>query len=53
MPVHLVKVGNRYKVIDKSGKIHAKGTTLKKAQAQQRLLNAIAHKTKKKRPKKK
>jgi hypothetical protein len=47
MPIRntdLKRVGkDRLQVKSPSGKVHAKSTTLKKAKAQQRLLNAIAH----------
>ena len=41
MPYEIRKVGDAYEVVNKkTGKIHAKGTTLKKAKAQVRLLHA-------------
>lgn len=43
MPVKVSKLKNgKYKVSTPNG-THAKGTTLKKAKAQERLLNAIDH----------
>lgn len=42
MPATVTKVGSKYKVSTPSG-VHAKGTTLRKAKAQQRLLNAVDH----------
>jgi len=41
MPVHIKKVDG-YRV-SHSGKVSAKGTTKKKAEAQKRLLNAVRH----------
>jgi len=49
MPVKVRKLPNknRYKVYDpKTGRIHAKSTTLKKAKAQKRLLDQIVKKKK-------
>jgi hypothetical protein len=49
MPVKIRKLPlkNRYKVYDpKTGRTHAKGTTLTKAKAQKRLLDQIAKKKK-------
>jgi hypothetical protein len=45
MPYSLKKISaRRYSVVNKkTGAIHAKRTTLKKAQSQIRLLNAIDH----------
>lgn len=40
MPAHIEKINGKYKVVSDGG-VHAKGTTLKKAKRQQRLLNAI------------
>jgi len=42
MPVKIKKVGKKYKVSTPS-RVHAKGTTKKKAEAQKRLLNAVEH----------
>lgn len=42
MPVKITKVGKKYKVSTPNA-VHAKGTTKKKALAQERLLNAIEH----------
>jgi hypothetical protein len=42
MPVKIKKVGNKYRVSTPNG-VHAKGTTKKKAQSQERLLNAVEH----------
>ena len=42
MPSKIVKTNGKYKVSTPSG-TKAKGTTLKKAKAQKRLLNAIDH----------
>jgi hypothetical protein len=42
MPTKITKVGNRYRVSTPS-KVHSKGTTLRKAKAQARLLNAVEH----------
>ena len=43
MPTKITKVGgNRYQVSTPSN-VHAKGTTLRKAKAQARLLNAVEH----------
>lgn len=46
MPVVVKKIKNKnlYKVVDKKGKAHAKGTTKKKAEAQKRLINMISKK---------
>ena len=49
MPVKVRKLpnNNKYKVYDpKTGRIHAKGTTLAKAKVQKRLLDQIAKKKK-------
>jgi hypothetical protein len=48
MPVSVKKIKgkNLYKVVDASGKVHAKGTTKTKAEAQKRLLNMISNKKK-------
>lgn len=43
MPAKIIKKSNgKYEVKTPNG-VHAKGTTKKKAEAQQRLLNAIDH----------
>ncbi len=42
MPAKVKKVGKKYQVATPNA-VHAKGTTKKKAEAQQRLLNAIDH----------
>jgi ribosomal protein S6E (S10) len=42
MPVSIQKKGKRYSVKTPGG-VKAKGTTLEKAKAQERLLNAIDH----------
>ncbi len=42
MPVKITKNKGKYKVSTPSG-TKAKGTTLKKAKAQERLLNAVEH----------
>ena len=42
MPVRLRKVGRKVRVSTPSG-IKSKGTTLRKAKAQERLLNAFDH----------
>jgi len=43
MPAHITKLKNgKYRVTTPNG-VHAKKTTKKKAQAQQRLLNAVDH----------
>ncbi len=42
MPVKLTKLDHKYKVSTPHG-TKAKGTTLKKAKAQERLLNAVEH----------
>ena len=42
MPVHIRKVKGGYRVRTPNG-VHAKRTTLKKARAQARLLNAVDH----------
>lgn len=42
MPVKVKKVRGGYSVSTPNG-VHAKKTTLKKAKAQQRLLNAVEH----------
>ena len=42
MPVKIKKVKGKYQVSTPS-KVHAKGTTLEKAEAQKRLLNALEH----------
>ena len=43
MPTKITKVGgNRYQVSTPTN-VHAKGTTLRKAKAQARLLNAVEH----------
>ncbi len=43
MPVFMRKIRNknRWKVFDANGKVHAKSTTHKKAEAQVRLLNSL------------
>lgn len=52
MPYKIVKSGDKYKVInEKTGKVHAKGTTKAKAEAQIRFLGGIEHGMKQK-PKK-
>jgi hypothetical protein len=38
-----IRKKNGYQVKSPTGRVHAKGTTLRKAKAQQRLLNAIEH----------
>jgi len=44
MPYKMTKKGNEYEVKNAlTGKVHAKGTTKKKAQGQLHLLNAIDH----------
>lgn len=42
MPVRIKKVGSKYRV-STPNQVHAKGTTLEKAKAQERLLNAVEH----------
>ena len=42
MPAKIIKRGKKYEVRTPSG-VHAKGTTKAKAEAQQRLLNAVDH----------
>ena len=42
MPVTIRKKGGKYQVSTPSA-VHAKGTTLKKAKSQERLLNAVEH----------
>lgn len=42
MPVKIRKVGNKYRV-STPNEVHAKGTTKEKAEAQERLLNAVEH----------
>ncbi len=42
MPVKVSKSGGKYRVSTPSG-VKAKGTTLRKAKAQQRLINAVEH----------
>lgn len=42
MPVKIKKVGKKYRVSTPSG-VKAKGTTREKAEAQERLLNAVEH----------
>jgi hypothetical protein len=43
MPAKITKAaGGKYRVSTPSG-VHAKGTTKRKAEAQQRLLNAVDH----------
>jgi len=42
MPVTIKKKGGKYQVSTPNG-VHAKGTTLEKAKAQERLLNAVEH----------
>lgn len=42
MPVKIKKVGHKYAVSTPS-RVHAKGTTKEKAEAQERLLNAVEH----------
>lgn len=54
MPVKIQKIRNRnlWRVVDLNGKVHAKGTTKAKAEAQARLLNSIsARKSKNHNPK--
>ena len=43
MPAHMRKLPkkNKWRVTDNKGKVHAFGTTKKKAQAQVRLLNSL------------
>ena len=41
MPYDVKKTGSKFKVVDKKGNVLAKGTTKKKAMAQERLLNYI------------
>ena len=45
MPAHLRKLPgkNLYRVKDAEGRIHSYGTTKKRAKAQVRLLNGVAH----------
>lgn len=39
MPYRIERVGNRYRVVNaQTGKVHAKGTTKRKAQAQVRVM---------------
>ena len=42
MPVKVKKVGSKYRV-STPNQVHAKGTTKEKAEAQERLLNAVEH----------
>lgn len=42
MPAKITKRGKKYQVATPNA-IHAKGTTKEKAEAQQRLLNAVDH----------
>lgn len=42
MPVKIKKVGSKYQVSTPTS-VHAKGTTLENAKAQERLLNAVEH----------
>jgi hypothetical protein len=42
MPVKIIKKGSKYEVKTPNA-VHAKGTTKEKAEAQQRLLNAVEH----------
>jgi hypothetical protein len=42
MPVSITKTDGKYKV-STSNQVHAKGTTKAKAEAQERLLNAVEH----------
>lgn len=42
MPVKIRKTDGKYQV-STPNQVHAKGTTLKKAEAQERLLNAVEH----------
>jgi len=42
MPVKITKTDGKYRVMH-GGKVSAKGTTKKKAEAQGRLLRAVAH----------
>jgi len=42
VPVTIIKKGKKYQVRTPSG-IKAKGTTKKKAESQERLLNAVEH----------
>jgi hypothetical protein len=42
MPAKVIKKGSKYQVKTPNA-VHAKGTTKEKAEAQQRLLNAIDH----------
>lgn len=42
MPAKIKKVGSKYQVSTPNA-VHAKGTTKAKAEAQQRLLNAVEH----------
>jgi hypothetical protein len=42
MPVKIKKKGSRYQVSTPNG-LKAKGTSLKKAKSQERLLNAVDH----------
>jgi hypothetical protein len=43
MPAHMRKIRNknRYRVTDSKGKVHAKSTTKRKAEAQVRILNSL------------
>lgn len=54
MPVKIVKIPNtkKYKVVDPSGKVHAKNTTKTKAVAQARIINCLTKK-KRRKPRKK
>lgn len=42
MPVKIRKVGKKYRVSTPNA-VHSKGTTLRKAKSQERLLNAVEH----------
>lgn len=41
MPVKVQHSGRRYRVVSPTGKVHAKGTTKAKAEAQRRLLAGV------------
>jgi hypothetical protein len=47
MPVRnedIIRIGpGKFKVVSPSGSVHSKGTSLKNAKSQQRLLNAVDH----------
>ncbi len=43
MPAKIIKKGNGSYEVKTPNAVHAKGTTLEKAEAQKRLLNAVDH----------